>query len=678
MIAAEGQGRTFRPDIEGLRAFAVSVVVVNHLGLPIAPAGFVGVDIFFVISGYLITRMLVAEGIATGKIDLIRFYARRVRRLLPAAALMLIVSLIGSAVIFSPDELAFAARGARSAALYLSNVFFALNAGDYFAAPTKENPFLHTWSLAVEEQFYAVWPMLILIGLALRRSRAWICILLAALTIASFGVSVKTSPGSVNFAYYLLPARAWEFGLGGLTALIPSSRAMLSPVGGNVIGLIGILGLIASVWIIPSSADYPGWIALFPVAATILCLHVGAQAHKSMTSSALGLAPLQWLGRLSYSWYLWHWPLLVLSDAALPGIGTFGHIVVALASLGVAAISFYGVENPIRFNAQLSRRPFSTLAVGLALTILSAGAAATALSMARTWSANPAMVEVTRVLNDVPEVITEDCVSLSRSRAAKQCVYGNDESTVTIVIFGDSHAIVLSGPIREISAKNGWKLVTFLKAGCPATDVNVARRGWGSDFPASCNEWRRNATNRILQIAPSLTLLIDATEYVDQPGTGLKSWTDLTVSQWASGARRTTEALVRAGLQVAIVRDNPRFAVNVPACVGRSYQHNWFDAANCIISRDKALDPKLWPAIVSAVRNLPNVSLIDFTDELCPGISCPVLDHGRLMYMDSNHLSDSYALSLSADLERRLKYVLSQSNRADGAMATRAQSAVTE
>ena len=310
----------FRPDIEGLRGIAVLIVVLFHCGVPGFTGGFAGVDVFFVLSGYLITGLLVNEVQKTSRLNLSNFYARRVRRLLPASALTLVVTLLMASVILAPQELMFTGRAARATALYVSNIFFAINGADYFAPEVKSNPLLHTWSLAVEEQFYLFWPLLIIVGLQLWRSKRALLAVLSALTIMSLAASVWFTARGGTFAFYELPARAWEFGIGGLAVLLPRGILKLSSRWWAGFGWLGIFAIVGSAYFIRGTADFPGWIALFPVLGTTLALVAGAEQPHRGASILLDTAPLQMLGLLSYSWYLWHWPFLVFSKAILPGI----------------------------------------------------------------------------------------------------------------------------------------------------------------------------------------------------------------------------------------------------------------------------------------------------------------------------------------------------------------------
>ena len=339
----------FRPDIEGLRGIAVLIVVLFHCGIPGFSGGFVGVDVFFVLSGYLITGLLVAEIQKTSELSLLQFYARRARRLLPASALTLVVTILLGAIILAPSELDLVGHAARAAALYSSNIFFDKNAGDYFAPNVRSNPLLHTWSLAVEEQFYLFWPLLILLGLRVWRSMKSLVTVLSGLTIISLGTGVWFTANGGTFAFYELPARAWEFGIGGLAVLLPRSTLKI-PVGWWLaFGWLGILAILGSAHFILGDTSFPGWIALIPVMGTVAALIAGTEHPRLGVGVLLYSDPLQMLGRLSYSWYLWHWPFLVFAAALLPHISIAGKTAAAAVSLTVAGIAT--ISSKIRFDS---------------------------------------------------------------------------------------------------------------------------------------------------------------------------------------------------------------------------------------------------------------------------------------------------------------------------------------
>jgi peptidoglycan/LPS O-acetylase OafA/YrhL len=324
----------FRADIEGLRGIAVLLVVLFHARIPGFRGGFTGVDVFFVLSGYLITGLLVAEVRTSGQIDLTRFYARRARRLLPAAALTVCTVMALGFCLMAPQELEMLGRTALATSLYASNIFFAVNEADYFAASVETNPLLHTWSLAVEEQFYLVWPFLIMLGL--QRSFRALLWLMSGLTAASLSLSVWQTLSMPNWAFYASPARAWEFGIGGLAAMIPAGTAARTWRGVQAGGWLGLAGIVGSgVWI-TRQMGFPGWIAMAPALSTAVALVAGSVPGRGESgvswgwrhSSGWGSTPtrgicgtgrpsswpgsysrrLAWLDMARLCWLPWAWP----------------------------------------------------------------------------------------------------------------------------------------------------------------------------------------------------------------------------------------------------------------------------------------------------------------------------------------------------------------------------------
>jgi len=629
----------FRPDIEGLRGIAVLSVVVFHCGVVGVSGGFVGVDVFFVLSGYLITGLLVNEIRTTSHLDLLQFYARRARRLLPAAALVTIATLVAGVIIMAPNELMLAARAARATAVYLSNMFFALNAADYFARDVKWNPMLHTWTLAVEEQFYLLWPVLIMLGLRHRRSQKLLVYLLSIVTVISLAASIRLTNTAPAYAFYGLPTRAWEFGIGGLAILIPRGSLKGSNAALTALGWLGLLSVLASFHFISERQRFPGWIAVIPVLGTTLTLIAGAELPHVGVGRVLDSRPLQFLGTMSYSWYLWHWPFLVFAAVLYPSISMAGRIVAALAALVVAAVAHYLVENPLRFQPRLVRSPILSLGFGGVLMALSLSAAFLSLRFAARLATEPAMQPITAAVNDIADMERERCVSLAQATEVKTCSFGLAASPTTIVLFGDSHAIQWFNPMRLMAERHGWHLLTVLKSGCPAADVAV------SD---DCTTWRADAIQRIQSLRPTLVVVANSTGYLarkDPP---------LSLDEWKRGTRRTLSALTANGIKVVAIRDTPLPGFDVPTCLARSVRHAWYSAASCQIARSSAIRPSVFEAEESAVQGLPGVRFIDLTDQVCNRDACPAIRDGVIVYRDDNHLTGAFAQSLLPALEARL------------------------
>ncbi len=345
----------FRPDLEGFRGIAILLVLLCHARLPGAEAGFIGVDVFFVLSGFLITGLLVDETQRTGRIRLGAFYARRARRILPAAIVVLASTLLVAQLVLSPLDLPRVADDALAASLSLANVRFALDATNYFA-PDAASPVLHFWSLGVEEQFYLLWPVLLLLAARARRPRLAITVLIGVILAGSFLLSVAMTASNGPWAYYLLPTRAWQLAAGGLLAVAAPSFGRAPRLLAAVVGWLGVGLLAAGLVLIGPMTEYPGLAALLPTLGAAGIIASGGRAG-SPGRIVLSLAPLRWLGRISYSLYLWHWPILVLAPAALglaaseagPAEGDLSlRLSLVLLAMVLAAVTWRLVEEPFR------------------------------------------------------------------------------------------------------------------------------------------------------------------------------------------------------------------------------------------------------------------------------------------------------------------------------------------
>jgi peptidoglycan/LPS O-acetylase OafA/YrhL len=651
----------FRPDIEGLRAVAILLVVGFHCGIPGVTGGFIGVDVFFVLSGYLITGMLAAEADKTSRISLIDFYARRARRLLPAAALSLLVTVLVGIVILAPQEITLVGRAARAAAIYMSNMYFAVNAADYFAPDVSHNPVLHTWSLAVEEQFYLFWPLLIMLGLQHLKSRKALVIGLAGLTAISLSASVWLTLTTSVFAFYALPSRIWEFGIAGLFTLLPKGTIKLGPRSWSVVGWLGMLGIAVSATQISGEAGFPGWVAVLPVVSTVAVLVASAEHASSGAARLLGVGLLQWLGRLSYSWYLWHWPFLVFAMIVFPSISLGGRLIAATLALTVAAITHYWIENPVRFHPLLLKRPAWSLAFAALVTVFSFGAGTMSMRFASALASDPAMKSLVDDTAAVADISLDKCVTLSFDSNVKSCEFADANgpvNPVNVVLFGDSHAIQWFNPVYNIATERGWKLTTFFKSGCTAADVTIPI--FTPAEQASCAAWRQAAIGRIAGLRPALAIVASATMAV-RNGAESTSMGGISLKEWEDGSRRTFSALTAAGMRVASMHDTPHFAFDVSSCVARSRRNSWYPANLCQSGIAKAINVSALAAEKEAARALSDVTFVDLTDRLCHEQLCPPEQGGMLMYRDSHHLTGRFAETLAPALESKLLAILAGS-----------------
>ncbi len=371
--APSGPAREVRADLEGLRGVAVIAVLLFHLGFPWAAGGFVGVDAFFVLSGFLITGLIIREHERTGRISLPAFYARRVRRILPAALVTIVVTVGVAAFVLAPLDLPEITIDGAAAALSVGNIRFAFEATDYFG-PTTPSPFRHFWSLGVEEQFYLLWPALMILALARGGSRRRVALVIGGVVAASFAASFWLTGVDQAWAFYSFPTRAWQLGLGGLLAATAGWFARRSGLLLSSIALAGVGGLIAGVVLLDGSMPYPGLPALLPAVATAAVVIGGDR--RGPARWLLSRAPLRWFGRISYSLYLWHWPFLVLPVLALGReLALDERLALAGISIAVATASWRWIEEPFRrgWSPTISR-PRTVLA-GIGAMVLTAAVA---------------------------------------------------------------------------------------------------------------------------------------------------------------------------------------------------------------------------------------------------------------------------------------------------------------
>lgn len=644
----------FRPDIEGLRGVAVLLVVGCHCGISWCVGGFVGVDVFFVLSGYLITRQLATEYLATARIDLPGFFARRARRLLPTSALVIVAVTLVAATILTPQEIELSGRAALAAGLYASNVFFDHTAADYFAPNIDRNPLLHTWSLGLEEQFYLAWPLLIpwvaTRGTGPTRGPLWI---LGGITAASLVCSVYATHVAPTIAFYELPARAWEFAAGGLLAFLTTERPSTNNSRAVVCGIVGITLILGTAILVKGGAGFPGWIALFPVAGTFAIIFAGAGAPGRGISSVLDAAPLQFLGARSYSWYLWHWPVIVFSAILFPDISMAGKITAAAVSLLLATLTFRFVERPVRESARLSSRSALSLGLCAGASALVVGVAYLSLNFGRQQLAQDERFQrIAAASADVGD-LPHHCFSEGLSFAVRMCQFGARDATQSIVLFGDSHAMQWFYPLRTAATLEGWRLITFVRPGCAASDINPHNLSVADDH---CKQWRGHAIDSIIALHPSAIVM------ASYNGATLRgdflTPTLMPVEEVRLGTRHTLERLARADTPIVVLRDTPLPPSNIPTCIARHEGDGPHSRDSCDFDATTALNAAAFSAEQAAADGLRNIHFIDMNDLMCGHASCYAAKTEMIVYRDADHLTATFAESMAPQLRERLFQVL--------------------
>jgi len=699
-----------RRDIEGLRALAVLAVLSYHFGIPGFGGGYVGVDVFFVVSGFLITSLLVAEFESTNSISLRAFWARRARRLLPISATVLAFTCVAAAVLVDATRLDDLARDVAAAALFSVNYVFAAAGTDYLAAAEPPSLVQHYWSLAVEEQFYLLWPVLILLvarfGRGDRRRR--ISSVLVVIAVASFGLSAASTSTSPSWSYFGLHTRAWELAIGALLAVfgarwLPESRR-------TAVGWAGLVAVAISVVTFGDATGFPGWIAIVPVLGTAAILAAGDGAS---TTVLLHRPVLQWIGSRSYSLYLWHWPVLMIAKERL-GDELSGRalVAVALVVVGLSEIGFRSIENPVRRARSLRRDPVAALCLGAVMVAVSSTSAfalssydpdlttgvlattptlepitGTTITIDPAESTGEGATETTSPVVDstgstlitvatpttivapvrlvrmdevtAPSAVVEarsntvvpdnllpplgsakydtgivydnDCHVYFDSVAKTDCVFGDPNGSVTVALFGDSHAAQWFPALDVIAAENGWRLLSLTQGGCPFLDV-LTYNGKDKVNLTWCQPWRDSVREYLRSQNVSVVFL---SQYYrlraasDQDAIGVDEWDALLPA--------LVDSFRADGIEPVLIADSPYLEDEVPGCLAANRSRVDRCAPGNATPELAVIDDSL--RRVAADRE---VGLIEPRRWLCVDGYCPPVVGNLLVYRDQSHLSATF------------------------------------
>lgn len=648
---AIGATHVRQPEIQGLRAIAVLAVIWAHAGLPGLPGGFTGVDVFFVISGFLITRLLLRELESSGGIDLLAFWARRARRLLPNACAALVGTLLLALFVFpgySPERLV---SETTFAALEVVNFLFAKRAVDYFQAGGPSSPLLHFWSLSVEEQFYFLWP-LVLAGIGLlwrakRRSR--IVLALCLIWCASFVANIVISFTEQPTAYFSTGTRCWQLATGALLAASWQGIERLPNALRGAMAWGGLAAIAVGMAAISEGASYPGWLALLPTLGTAAIIAgFGAASKDGALRWGLSSQPAQWIGERSYSWYLWHWPLLALPRIAYPEIPHIEMFAIP-ASLVVACAAYAWIEVPFRHGRNLagsSRTTLAHAAVALCAVIAVGQAYQPALYLVDRQGVLRA-AQIDAVIAEQSQAVKNKC-QLGRKRLRQpDCLYGDTSAPRRAVLFGDSHAMHWFEPLNIAAKQTKWQLQVWTKSGCPASDVTL---NYSGQIYSTCDEWREAMMTRLTGPGrPDLVVISQAAAYAPTVY-DVDARTFLSASQGKKalqeGLGKNLRRLLAAGVRVAVIHDIPTADKNYRACLARSEQ--------CTRPRGASVaEPPLSQDM--HLEFAGRITALDFTDSLCDAAVCSVVRDGIVAYHDPDHLTVKYAATFAPQMAALLR-----------------------
>ncbi len=642
---ARATAERYRPDIDGLRAVSVLLVLAFHLDLPVVSGGFIGVDVFFVISGFLMTR-IIADGVLTDSFSFAGFYARRCRRILPALLVMLAVTLVFGWKLLGADDYKAMGDSAVAAAFSWSNLFFYWNTG-YFDGPAALMPLRHTWSLAVEEQFYFVWPaLLVLAWVALRRSRRGLAAVVTVVAIAGLPVSVWAVQNDPKAAFYLLHARLWELAAGGVLVFVTAPR-WLQPIATPV----GLAVIAASALLLTTASSFPGLNALPPVIGAMLI--IGADP-KNPSNRLLGATPIRLIGLMSYSIYLWHWPIIVYfkeyNNSELPASAT---VAIAIASIVIGGLSWRFVEQPFR------RRRTAPLRV------ISVSLVAAALVAAMGWSIAakqgvPSRDPYVANLGDRMAMWNYQCPHFALGLNLS-CAVGADWNVAPArgLLWGDSNALHLLPYLHEAGKRTDRSIALFFGCSAPFGErVHDTANPWSE--PTRCKT-DRVAGLRLIRENPEIEFVIlsslwssylDRLQATDEP-TSIAHGLDLMREEM----RPAVEEITALGRKVVLISDIPTFETEPVACAAVTFTRLWRNAGTVckmpvtsIPKENVRTQTEITRLFDQLAANSRDVFSLSLSAALCKTGDCLTYLDEQFLYRDRRHLRRDFPAALNARL----------------------------
>ena len=653
----------YRTDIDGLRAIAVIAVVLFHAQLGLT-GGFVGVDIFFVISGFLITRIL-EKDLAAGRFSIMKFYERRMRRIFPAFFVMILCFGLLGMRFLPPDELKDMGKTIVAASAFLSNILFFRRAG-YFAASSLSQPMLHTWTLSVEEQFYIFWPwVLFFLARFARRTRLTIIL---AIIVASVVLSSYWVGHDPDTAFYMLPSRAWELAIGALLSIAPVSTLLkrIPRWLAETASIAGLAMMLTAIFTYTKRVPFPGIGALLPCVGAALVIASG-QGAPTLVGKLLSVRPMVWIGLISYSLYLWHWPILVFARIFTYGRLTYtAAIICVILAVLFSWLSWRFIERPFRNPLVIGGSSrlwvFGGLGATAAFLLLgltldrSGGFPRRSPAVAQWISQETHKAEV--------ELIRSPCMAWGTTLPPEQnCLLGagTSASGYNTVLWGDSNGAHLAPAFQVIDQQMGIVTREMTKAGCPPLVgirfLPVTRMAIG------CPAFNQNAIDnlladpqvRVVVLAARWNALANGLSAAPAKGSGVNSVESR--SLFVEALRHTVSLLTDSGRQVVLVSQVPSPELNPITCLSRARFNGWSEVGcdAMPVGFYAAEEGRIDGAFAEATDNLKNVRVVHPFDVLCNSGSCALVDQDGPLYWDADHLSDRGAVLLIPALESGIK-----------------------
>lgn len=648
--------RSFAPEIQGLRAIAVALVVVFHVWPTVLRGGYVGVDVFFVISGYLITGLLVRQVLRHGRISLIDFYSRRARRLLPAATAVLVATLVGMLWFLPESRWRETSVEIAASALYVQNWVLAWLSVDYLGAEQAASPVQHFWSLAIEEQFYVLWPLVMIGALSFARRRGLsirrtFLVALAVIFTVSLAASIIVTSQEPALAYFVTHTRLWELALGGLVALTIHRIDIRSPRLRALLVLIGLSAVLWSAIAYSTATPFPGLAALVPTLGTALIIIAGDVRLGAF--KGLNATWLSYVGDRSYSIYLWHWPLIVFYTVRVDSLGPADGLALVATTILVSHFSYKYIEERYRHaRAGLEWRPLGYGLASILVIVMGTMALQFSLDSGRAVHAvakdpnypGPAAIltgaitpdgvdpipSLSALRSDMAEAYVVECHVPRRAIEPNPCIL-NSTGDFRITLVGDSHAANWIPALQQAAVDREWVAKSHTKSGCPFLSQPTLVRG---EPYVECDQWVKAVLDEIRSNPPDVILwtMSNRNRLVDQDD----SMPEAIAATW--------EVIRQAGPEIIVIRGTPRLTFEPGDCLSQK--------ADCHEQREHAfgVDP-----IGDAIAMNDNVLALDMTDIFCNEKTCPVVIGNMVVWRDRHHITATYSRAAGPYLAERIE-----------------------
>ncbi len=628
-------------QLQGVRAIAVLLVLGAHAAVPGMGGGFIGVDMFFVISGYLITGILLTEYQRTRDIKFSAFYLKRLKRLAPGLLFMVLLSTLFMSYVLTLPDFHHQSAAAASASVWLSNLYFALSDLNYFDAEQIPSAFLHTWSLGVEEQFYLIWPLILV---AISRFRpANTTILLAIIFAVSLTLCLWIAFKTPVLSFYMMPTRMWQFAAGAIIWLwLPAIRQ--NPQWSSCLYLAATALLLLALAMVHEERAYPDWLAVLPTAATASLLAATASSSKGFMADVLASKPLTMIGDLSYSLYLWHWPTIVLGLYILGEDTPSYRLKLVLLSIPLAWLSSRLIEQPSR-NANFRKRSSRVQLSLVSLLILSVGTLLFGWQQYLTVK-HGELVASDRVLyaarTTMSDVYKMGCDQWNTSSEVVECIFGSADAPQTAVLWGDSIGTQWYPAIRKALDEQAWRIIVITKSSCPIVNQTTYLKAIGRDF-VECDDWKLAAAARIKEIAPNLLFIGSAGTY------------PFSEKEWTNGSRDLLNPVHISAERVIIIAPTMPLGFNGPDCIaghGGTQQVASSITNLCSATANPSPVNSGWLALKQAADQFVNVTTLNLNNQICPHTRCRAMVGQEVIYRDAQHITPGYAESLSPYFRR--------------------------